>query len=64
MKTAVFRIVIEPSDNGFQAVCPALRNQGAWVEAPTPTEALIKVKQILHLIVQDGGRLFGMPTIR
>jgi predicted RNase H-like HicB family nuclease len=53
MKTYLFRIELEPDEEGWRAFCPPLEGTGASTWGKTPTEALKNIQEVLSMIVEE-----------
>lgn len=58
MKTYSFKVVIEPDEDAqgnpaWHAYCPALERVGASTSGSTKQEALVKINEVVHMIVQE-----------
>ena len=59
MKTYNFKVVIEPDEDfdgnpsGWHAYCPALEEKGASTWGATEAEALKKINDVVHLVVES-----------
>ncbi len=53
MKTYVFRVVVEPDDDGWVAYSPALKERGGATWGYTSEEALENIRQVLQLTVES-----------
>jgi predicted RNase H-like HicB family nuclease len=59
MKTYNFKIVLEPDEDfegnpsGWRAYCPALEHQGASTWGSTEAEALKKINEVVHMVVDS-----------
>jgi predicted RNase H-like HicB family nuclease len=58
MKTYNFKVVVEPDedaqgDPAWYAYCPALESAGAATSGRTREEALNRINEVVHVIVQE-----------
>ncbi len=53
MKTYLFRVVVEPDDGKWVAICPALEERGAATWGNSPEEALKNIQEVLELTLQS-----------
>ncbi len=53
MKTYVFRVVVEPDDDGWVAYSPALKERGGATWGYTSEEALENIRQVLQMTVES-----------
>jgi predicted RNase H-like HicB family nuclease len=58
MKTYSFKVVVEPDedaagDAAWYAYCPALESVGGATSGRTREEALSKINEVIHMIVQE-----------
>jgi predicted RNase H-like HicB family nuclease len=59
MKTYNFKVVLEPDEDfegnpsGWHAYCPALEHQGASTWGSTEAEALKKINEVVHMVVDS-----------
>ncbi len=58
MKTYIFKIVVEPDEDAqgnpaWFATCPALESLGAATSGRTKQEALSKINDLVHMIIQE-----------
>jgi predicted RNase H-like HicB family nuclease len=59
MKTYNFRVVIEPDEDfdgnpaGWHAYCPALEHVGGSTWGATEAEALKKINDVVHLVIES-----------
>ena len=58
MKTYSFKVVLEPDEDAagnsaWYAYCPALENVGGATSGRTREEALSKINDVIHMIVQE-----------
>jgi predicted RNase H-like HicB family nuclease len=58
MKTYSFKVVVEPDEDAqgnpaWHAYCPALENAGGATSGRTREEALSKINEVVHMIVQE-----------
>jgi len=59
MKTYNFKVVVEQDEDfdgnplGFHAYCPALERQGASTWGETEAEAVKKINDLVHLVVES-----------
>ena len=58
MKTYSFKVVLEPDEDAagnaaWYAYCPALESVGGATSGRTREEALSKINQVIHMIVQE-----------
>ncbi len=58
MKTYTFAVVLEPDEDAqgnpaWHAYCPALESAGAATSGRTREEALNKINEVVHMIVQE-----------
>jgi len=58
MKTYSFKVVVEPDEDdagnaAWHAYCPALESVGGATSGRTREEALSKINEVIHMIVQE-----------
>lgn len=53
MKTYVFKVVVEPDEDRWIAVCPALEKQGAATWGYTREEALKNLQEVLQMTLES-----------
>lgn len=58
MKTYNFKVVVEPDEDAqgnpaWHAYCPALESVGGATSGRTREEALNKINEVVHMIVQE-----------
>jgi predicted RNase H-like HicB family nuclease len=58
MKTYSFKVVVEPDEDAagnaaWYAYCPALESVGRATSGRTREEALSKINEVVHMIVQE-----------
>ena len=53
MKTYVFRVVVEPDEDRWQAYCPALEKYGAATWGYTQEEALKNIKEVVEMVIGE-----------
>ncbi len=53
MKTYVFRVELEPDEEGWRAFYPPLENIGASTWGETQEEALKNIQEVLSMIVEE-----------
>jgi predicted RNase H-like HicB family nuclease len=58
MKTYSFKVVVEPDEDAqgnaaWHAYCPALESLGGATSGRTREEALKKINEVVHMIVQE-----------
>jgi predicted RNase H-like HicB family nuclease len=58
MRTYTFKVVVEPDEDAhgnpaWHAYCPALESIGAATSGQTRQEALRKINEVVHMIVQE-----------
>jgi predicted RNase H-like HicB family nuclease len=58
MKTYSFKVVLEPDEDAvgnaaWYAYCPALESVGGATSGRTREEALSKINEVIHMIVQE-----------
>ena len=58
MKTYSFKVEVEPDEDAagntaWYAYCPALENVGGATSGRTREEALCKINDVIHMIVQE-----------
>ena len=59
MKTYNFKVVVEPDEDfdgnpsGWHAYCPALESHGAATWGATEAEALKKINDVVHMVVES-----------
>ncbi len=65
MKTYLFRVVVEPYGERWQAYCPVLEEQGAVTWGFTEAEALKNIDEVVGMIVEElveeGGTIPAEP---
>jgi predicted RNase H-like HicB family nuclease len=53
VKTYVFRVVVEPDEDRWSAVCPVLEKQGAATWGYTREEALKNIQEVLQMTLES-----------
>jgi len=53
VKTYVFRVELEPDEEGWRAFYPPLENIGASTWGETQEEALKNIQEVLSMIVEE-----------
>lgn len=59
MKTYNFKVVVEPDEDfdgnasGWHAYCPALESRGASTWGATEVEALKRLDEVVHMVVES-----------
>ncbi len=53
MKTYVFKVVLEPDEDRWIAICPALEKQGAATWGATREEALMNIQEVLQMTLES-----------
>ena len=53
MKTYLFRIEVEPDEEGWRAFCPLLEELGASTWGDTKEVALHNIQEVLSMIVEE-----------
>ena len=53
MRTYVFKVIIEPDEDGWFAHCPVLEKRGAATWGQTREEAARKIQEVLEMVVED-----------
>ena len=53
MKTYLFRIEVEPDEEGWRAFCPPLEELGASTWGDTREVALHNIQEVLSMIVEE-----------
>ena len=53
MKSYVFKVVVEPDQDGWHAYCPVLEDRGAATWGYTEEEALKNIQEVLQLVVGE-----------
>jgi len=53
MKTYLFKVVVEPDDDRWNAYCPALLQQGASTWGYTQEEALKHIEEVVRMVVRE-----------
>ena len=53
MKTYIFRVVVEPDEEGWQAYCPILEKYGAVTWGYTREEALKNIHEVVAMILEE-----------
>ena len=53
MKTYVFRVIVEPDEDRWAAVCPVLEKQGAATWGDTREEALKNIQEVLQMTLES-----------
>ncbi len=65
LKTYLFRVVVEPDGERWQAYCPVLEEQGAVTWGFTEAEALKNIDEVVGMIVEElveeGGTIPAEP---
>lgn len=65
MKTYLFKVVLEPDEEGWHVYCPALRGQGAVTWGGTKEAALANIKEVIEMILEElkeeGARIPDQP---
>ena len=53
MKTYVFRVVVEPDEEHWQAYCPILEPYGAATWGKTREEALKNIRDVVEMVLEE-----------
>ena len=53
MKTYVFRVVVEPDEDGWHVYCPVLLEQGGATWGQTKEEAMKNIQEVLEMVMED-----------
>ena len=53
MQTYVFKVVVQPDENRWQADCPALQEHGAYTWGYTRAEALRNIQEVIGIILEE-----------
>ncbi len=53
MQTYVFRVVVEPDEDRWQAHCPALAKYAADTWGYTKEEALKNIKEVIEMVLEE-----------
>lgn len=53
MKTYIFRIVVEPDEDGWRAFYPAWEHVGASTWGCTQKEAVQNIQEVLQMVLED-----------
>lgn len=53
MKTYVFRVVVEPDKDRWQAHCPTFEKYGAATWGHTKDEALKHIREVVAMVVEE-----------
>ncbi len=53
MKTYVFRVVVEPDEDRWSAICPMLESQGAATWGHTREEAVKNIQEVLQMTLES-----------
>ena len=53
MQTYVFKVVVEPNEDGWLALCPALAEYGAATWGYTREAALSNLREVIGIILAD-----------
>ena len=53
MKTYVFRVVVEPDEDRWQAYCPTLEKYAAYTWGYTKEEALENIKEVIEMVLEE-----------
>ena len=53
MQTYVFKVVVEPDEDGWLALCPALDEYGAATWGYTREAALSNLREVIGIILAD-----------
>ena len=53
MKSYAFRVIVEPDEDRWHAVCPALEERGAATWGATEEEALIHIREVVEMVVAE-----------
>lgn len=53
MKTYTFKVVVEPDEERWHAVCPALEKYGAATWGNTQEEAFKHIQEVVQLVVEE-----------
>ena len=57
MKTYVFRVVVEPDEDRWQAYCPVLEQYGGATWGYTAEEAMKNIQEVLQMVLEDMAEL-------
>ena len=53
MKTYVFRVVVEPDEDGWHSYCPILESYGASTWGYTREEALKNIEEVVEMVIEE-----------
>ncbi len=53
MQTYVFRVVVEPDEDRWQAHCPALAKHAADTWGYTKEEALKNIREVIEMVLEE-----------
>ena len=53
MKTYVFKVVVEPDEDQWQAYCPILEKYAAYTWGYNREEALKNIKEVIGMILEE-----------
>lgn len=53
MQTYVFKVTVEPDEDGWLALCPALDEYGAATWGHTEEEALKNIRELVEMILLE-----------
>ena len=53
MQTYVFKVTVEPDEDGWLALCPALDKYGAATWGHTEEEALKNIRELVEMIILE-----------
>jgi len=53
VKSYVFKVVVEPDEEGWHAYCPVLEEKGAATWGYTRAEALKNIQEVVQLVVGE-----------
>ena len=53
VKTYVFRVVVEPDEDRWQAHCPTLEEHAAYTWGYTREEAVENIKEVIEMVLDE-----------
>ena len=53
MKTYVFRVIVKPDEDRWQAYCPTLEQFAAYTWGYTREEALVNIKEVIEMVLEE-----------
>ena len=53
VKTYVFKVVVEPDEDRWQACCPTLEEYAAYTWGYTREEAVKNIKEVIEMVLEE-----------